>query len=366
MKKRIVFLAIFFVVVIMSCADFSDGDCTDKAICGSSDGAPADLSVADVPLDTIVKPDGEVPDGECNGGAEDCANGIDDNCNGLVDCADPVCQTAGYACSAPAPAGWTGPVAFGTIAGSTPPSCSGAYATESAKGFDALSAPPATCACNCMGPAEGCEINVTYYTGAGCGTVEQANGLPYNFCENFGAASVGSVSASPGVGGGGICTPKPTTTLPSPTYTNSYAACAYTASQDPGGCTNSALCMEPTPSGFSPKTCVYQAGDVACPATVYTSKTLIYTSTTDSRTCSTCLCNYAPGSCTGNVNAFSGVECTSTEVSITTDGACHSLAGGFSAIATSLNQVQGSCNPQGGSATGSDTPSTPITVCCPP
>ena len=39
-------------------------------------------------------------------GPEKCTNGVDDDCNGLTDCADPACQTQGYACAAPAPGGW--------------------------------------------------------------------------------------------------------------------------------------------------------------------------------------------------------------------------------------------------------------------
>jgi hypothetical protein len=90
-----------------ACAQFSSGECTDKALCDPNAEAstndnttPKDAPI-DVPIDTFVGPDGNVPDGECNGGAEDCANGKDDNCNGLVDCADPVCQGAGYSCTAP-------------------------------------------------------------------------------------------------------------------------------------------------------------------------------------------------------------------------------------------------------------------------
>src|SRR5208337_3243428 len=99
------------------------------------DASPLDATMAnDVIIDTLVVPDA-VPDGDCNGGAENCSNGIDDNCNGLIDCADPVCQAAGYVCTAPVPAGWSGPVALATASGGTIPGCGGAYATSDATGY---------------------------------------------------------------------------------------------------------------------------------------------------------------------------------------------------------------------------------------
>jgi len=183
-------------VVAQGCADFSSGQCTDKALCDTSEAGATDVTVGDaiidVSVDTLVRPDGDVPDGECNGGAEDCANGKDDNCNGLVDCADPVCQNAGYVCAAP-PQGWSGPVALESVSGGTLPSCGGSYATSVQQGHDGASGSPATCGCSCSGPTNvQCNgVDVSYYTDNGCGALYGSASLPaVNFCVSTGDTSV--------------------------------------------------------------------------------------------------------------------------------------------------------------------------------
>jgi hypothetical protein len=351
-------------IIAAACADFSSGQCTDKALC-SSDDATIDGqqdAVIDIVIDSVVGPDGNVPDGQCNNGVEDCANGLDDNCDGLIDCADPLCKGAGYVCTDAVPSGWAGLVALATAAGGTIPSCAGAYATLSQSGHTNLNAAAATCGCSCSGPTgEGCFADVDYFGDSNCQSLNQSSALPFNFCVNVGSGN-GSVRSKPGVASGGSCSPSPTKTVPPSTWGNSYAACAYNGKTDLGGCTNSGLCIEAPSSG---KACVWQFGDVPCPAGAYSSKTTIYTTESDNRGCTSCSCTYVAGSCTAPITVYTGANCSSSTISIQSDNSCHQFSG-YSAIAGTITQTAGSCT--GGSVTpdGTDSPAGPVTICCAP
>ena len=382
MKKKVVVALAFAtpfgaIVTAQGCADFSSGQCTDKALCDALEASTFDSTfdamqndnfVVDVNVDTIVKPDGDVPDGDCNGGAEDCANGKDDNCDGLIDCADPVCQNAGYECVA-LPAGWSGPVALASVAGGNFPSCTGSYATPAQQGHDGTAGSAATCGCSCGGPTNvSCNtgIGVSYYTNGGCTTANGGANLPnVGFCVTTGDSSnTGVEGDTQPAGYNGDCTSTPSKTVPAITYSNSYTACSYDGPADTGGCT-SAQCVQGPAGG---KTCVYEAGDNACPATTYTVKTLFYTGDTDTRSCSTCTCTATAATCTGTINVYSGGSCTgSLLATVTTNEACSSAPGALSSVATAVNTNPGTCGNNGtGGPTGSVTATSPITVCCTP
>jgi hypothetical protein len=365
-------------VAAQACAQFPSGQCTDKALCDSADGAPFDGvtpgdAPVDVAVDTFVTPDGNVPDGDCNGGAEDCSNGIDDNCNGLIDCADPVCSGAGYVCTPPPPSGWT-LVSLG-MGTTTPPACTGAYATSTNTGNTGLNAPQAMCGCACSNPPINVQCNtgvsITYYTDS-CVTSYGSAGLPPNFCVNTGSSTVTHAKGSTGpTSYNGDCTATPSKSVTPPTWSNSYSACGYAAKYDTGGCMNSAQCVAPTPTGFGPKPCVYQVGDIACPTTTYTVKTTFYTSVSDNRDCATCTCSASAGVCSATIDGYNATFCgmgTGSVVgTVPTDGTCYSCPGCISSIAPTVTATPGTCGNSGtGGPTGSATEAGPVTVCCTP
>ncbi len=374
MRRAVALLFVAPLAVVLAaqgCADFSSGQCTDKALCTETadaspfDGTQVDAPIDDVIIDTVVVPD-VVPDGDCNGGAENCSNGIDDNCNGLIDCADPVCQAAGYVCTAPPPAGWSGPVALASAAGGTIPACGGAYATATATGHAGLTAGAAMCGCSC-GSATGelCFPTINYYFDTACGTYNQDDGLPYNFCTNVGSGN-GSVKGVPGVAYGGTCTPNGTMTVPPLSWSNSYAVCGYDAPTDsPGGCTTGSLCVESPGGAFSSKPCIYQNGDIPCPGSPYTVQTVIYTTDSDNRGCTTCTCNYEAGSCTAPITAWTAGSCSGSSLALSTDNTCHTFAG-WSAVAGTIDYTAGTCPANAVSANGSASATGPVTVCCAP
>jgi len=355
-----------------ACAQFSSGQCTDKALCdpnseaGTNDTTSPDVPI-DVKIDTFVGPDGNVPDGECNGGAEDCANGKDDNCDGLIDCADPVCQGAGYVCTPPAPSGWNGPVAWFNASGDTIPSCAAPYVAQASGGHEGINAQAAQSSCGCTGPTNvQCnQVGVTYYTDTNCQTSAGGAGLPTNFCVTTGSGSSVAAQAE-ATAYNGTCGSSPTKTVPPLSWSNSGSVCSYSAPSDMGGCNSGALCMQQPPTGAYTKACVWQNGDVACPGTPYLQKTVFYTGVTDQRDCSACTCTASAGTCTAQVTVFGAGGCSGGSfIGIQTDNSCHQFAG-VSAIAGTISVNPGTCSAGStGGPTGSASATGPVTVCCP-
>jgi hypothetical protein len=336
-----------------------------------------DASVMDVRPDTFVVPDGPVPDGACNGNAEDCQNGVDDNCNNLIDCADPVCQNAGYTCAAAPPNGWTGPVAFWEAMNMMPPACSGNYNSVSVDTNSGLSAQPAQCGCSCGFPQNQTCPSATgaVYDGNGSCAIPCSGNFNVptnNGCVNFGCSpSSGFTSAlvPKFAASGGTCSANGSSTVPPATWTNNARTCAYGVATEQGGCMANNVCVGAAPNSFAGP-CVVQAGDLACPQS-YPNKHLEYGGVSDSRGCTQCTCGLTPGTCTGSVIFYAGMNCGGNVTGVfALGGPCSTVTGG------GLNPISagtvnggytvqgGSCNSNGSSPQGSATPAMPSTICC--
>ena len=320
------------------------------------------------PFDSFVVPDG--PFEGCNGGAEDCSNGIDDNCNGLVDCEDPVCQGAAYQCVNRAPLGWT-LVAFAQTSGQgTLPGCSGAYGATTANGHTGLSAPAATCGCACQSPqATGTTcpaVAVNGYSGNTCNSaVDQSFNVNANACGDFNMAQ-GSINAAEGAPTSqGSCAANPSKTVPQIQWSNSQAACGYSAKDDDGGCAAGSQCVKMPSSSFDAKPCIAQAGDVACPGAPYTNKTTVMTTIADDRSCSACTCGASGGACSATITAYPSGGCTGTPITAQVNVCTAEAANAMSLYVNSISTTPAACTPSSSTPTGSATAGTPVTVCCP-
>lgn len=344
----------------------------DVPSAGSDSGADGSIDMGDAggSPDGALDASGDVSsDASCESGVEDCSNGKDDNCDGLVDCADPSCRAAGFVCAAPPPSGWSGPVAFAAATGSTIPACSGAYGTLAASGHAGPNAPAASCGCACPSQASGTQCGgptVDVYSGNSCNNRVESVALTANVCGNF-TNVAGSVNAPPlAPTAPGSCAATPSKSVPPLTWSNSFALCGQVGPTG-GGCSASAQCVAAPGSSFAPKSCIYQAGDVACPGAPYTQKTTFTTSQTDTRDCTACTCTPTGGSCRATITGWTGASCTGTSVAFSTDGNCAGQAASVvSAQSPGVTVTAASCVASGGQSTGGVTASAPVTVCCPP
>jgi hypothetical protein len=337
------------------------------------------------------------------GPMEDCLNGVDDNGDGKVDCADPECL-AGYECVDPVPTGWDAPgyvALYEGPTGMTPPPCPTDLPTTAYTGMGTLQASAAMCSpCGCAPPTgETCDLtgdldpakpglqpmrikntdcltnatNLISLTvpnppwGGACFHAEMAaggqlcNGSPCN-------KSVESLA--PTVSGGSCVGTGGTPTKPMPVWAAGSLACSGTRVGK--GCTGQQVCQPKPPAPFKGHVCIEQAGDVACPAGPFSSKTVFYGDFTDTRDCTACTCGAASGgNCEITLHLFSdpAVGVCATEVVQLKAGGCALIpanAGIFGwTDAVTKNPSGGGCPPTGQSTpTGSVVPKGPTTFCC--
>ncbi|HEX7481752.1 MAG TPA: hypothetical protein VF331_28355 [Polyangiales bacterium] len=309
-------------------------------------------------------------DGSSHGVAEICDNGKDDDGNGKVDCADPACSS--NQCVAGAPTGFSGPVAL--FVGSTkPPSCAAGFDMAAISGGTSAVGAPSTCSsCQCSAPSA-CASLLNFRTsdagscggGSTCTSSVNATCAQITACPS-GQATV-SLEARP-VGAQTGCTApvQQPVTLPA-SWSVSAVACA--APHLGGGCQTSQVCAPHRPAApFQTQLCVYQAGDVACPASVYTDKRLYDTKIEDTRSCSACTCNDT-GTCSYSWKVFDSTDtsCQNPPTLTLNQGECGQVNPSSDKLRVGVS-ISGSpaCSSVGGQPSGGVTESGPITVCCEP
>jgi hypothetical protein len=307
-------------------------------------------------------------DGGSDGGPIDSGTidtGIIDS--GGVD-AGPLCPT-GEVCVAGAPTGWSGPIEF-YYASSADPSCP-ALTSVAFTGGTGLVAPPATCSsCTCGGAVSCTDPVLDFYsdtctTQCNTATASTTCGTMLNGCGTADPAYVTAKSLPTAAG----CAPSGQTPTKTQSWTTNAEGCA------PLGvavaCGTGQVCSPVASSSFT--TCVYQAGDVACPGGTYVNKQLIDTGVADTRTCTSCTCGAASGAaCSGGAVIVGTTGTCSAGTLVAVPTACRSM-GSFQLPAsmtilenTAPKPNDATCASGGGQPTGTATATTPITVCCGP
>ena len=305
---------------------------------------------------------------------------------------------AGPACSgicAPIPPdGWSDPQLFWSGPMGTAPQCPADAPVVAYQGHGDLVVPPAAACspCTCSASAGTCAPpEQIAANGTACdagapfgapfngpsgwdGTCTAQDALAANpNCLDSTIPCVHSLAAGPVALTGDACMPSATGLVnpAPPTWSQDALACKGNterlgACADPG-----VTCAVPPSSGFL--VCVYQAGDVACPAS-YPDKPLVFGAFDDTRGCTSCACGAPTGSsCTATLSVFKDDLC-SIPLPLT-DGIgsnaayCFDVPPGValgSKTVTGLTFQPGTCMPSGGQATGSVDPSGPSTFCCLP
>jgi hypothetical protein len=298
--------------------------------------------------------------------ADAAAPACDANCADAVSAPDvQIVQLPGggsCACVDAPPPDWQGPAAVATGAG-TAPSCSGSYTAEVLQAFADPDAPPAQCGCTCK-PAATCASTfpVNIYGSDACGgskcdTVTVSVGA----CVNVQANCTFAKGVGPAPGPQGTCTPQPTSTIPKAGWKHATRACLAPAPPRQETCGAGELCVPLPAAPLEPRPCIFRAGDLACPAGLYSVKRVVYGDAKDDRACSTCTCGDLAGSCPAMIRKECG---SAAPLSVTT---CGSIGDPTSIQLVAAPQPTGvSCPPSAATATGSMTPTLPTTLCCVP
>lgn len=262
-------------------------------------------------------------------------------------------------CAPELPSGWNGPVSV--YFGDEPaPSCPTAF-TGVVDGNQNLLAEPAVCDCEC-GDATGidCSVNLRPAGGDSC---EFSLGGRFNLddgvCEPVGTDSTRFSVAEPTASGGSCVARGESPVVPQATWGTTVRACEAPAGNS---CDGGGTCVPDPGPGFG-TTCIYVEGDSACPAGPYNDQQVVHRTLEDTRGCDTCTCGDPTGSCGGEVRFIldaCGGPNTAGSIDVDTCGTIIAAAGGARYVA----DPSFDCAPTGGDATGSATPSDPVTLCC--
>jgi hypothetical protein len=303
--------------------------------------------------------------------------------------AAPACPGA---CIDAPPLGWSDPAVLWLGAmGTPPPSCPTEAPVVGFQGFADLAAPPASCgACSCGEATATCalpsSLAVSSATCPGGGVTTPfdppaswdgscTNGNPLQANQMCGAVTCAkSLTTGPLVvqnEGCSAATALPVMPTPPATWQTAALACKRGSS---------VLCDDPlqvcapvadVPPGFL--VCVYQAGDVDCPAS-FPDKHAVAAGADDQRACSPCACGSPTGGlCVATLNVFTDDGCTAPLLSVpigSTGPACFDLVPPGPALGSKtvdkVKYLPGACVPSGGEAIGQALPTGPATFCCRP
>jgi hypothetical protein len=367
--------------------DTVDGTLADGVGDVTSDNSTARDVVSEPPIDAPkdVAPDVTGPTGDgCVATVEDCTNGIDDNCDGKIDCADPACSA--FTCATQVPAGWSGPALLwlgaSTVAA---PACPTGYA-QSIDGNEGPTGTADSCNCTCAAAGQVCAATGNFHNDQACSSASCVTGAvsSANACTNL-ATNICGINGSFEINDGGVptptggsCTPQTTTTTGSTAgWTTSARICAWAGPNDtPGGCSPTTdQCVGGSPgtgAGFAATVCVFQSGDVACPAGYPNNRNVVFSGENDGRTCAGCTCTTASpsgGACSGSVNLFGVTNCAGSAIQYALGTHCltYSNIGPTDpqAVQAAFTVTPGTCGvatqaTPAGSVVGTE----PTTVCC--
>jgi hypothetical protein len=343
----------------MAAADADSGD----AIAGHADAGDA---AADANPSSDAATEGGEAQAACDTNAPDCSN--------------PACAPD-FMCTASAPPGWFGPVAFSDQGGGppppAPPACTDAYINDAFDANGNPTSPSASCECSCGAAQNACtQPMILVSSDNQCLQANQCGSAGASTCTvacSGGGQSL-EVTAQPSATGSGSCAANSVLAgLPAWQWTRTARGCASNRSLATGGCQSGDVCADRPVAPFESNLCVWKNGSTDCStATGYPLLHNYYGSVTDTRGCSL-------GSC--GCGAPTNVSCTLASVTVYNTNDC-SDGGSTASTATDYCTVKpgnsilgviatvtgsGQCGATGSALSSGNVapdPSTAVTVCC--
>ncbi len=286
------------------------------------------------------------------------------------DTSSPGCD-APNRCVDPAPAGWSGPGAsfLGDIDAATPP-CASPYPLPALETEGGLDVPAASCDCDCTPPGDAyCDGGtVTYNQNSATCDLPATSYAISDGCADFGAEYFSiryfEFDATGVQVFGSNCTAVSNFDIPAPSHQIAVVTCD--GGDTVGSCDGDALCMPVPADPFQDRLCIWQDGDLECPAdTVYTVKELYFDGVSDDRECSPCSCGALAGTCTNaSVTLRADNACVGASGNAIAAGGCGN-GGTVAPNSASLTATPNpSCTPGGGNLGGDVVEQGPHTLCC--
>jgi len=286
-----------------------------------------------------------------------------------ADTGAPVCDPATRRCVPAVPAGWDGPVALvENAADEEVPSCGASFPLFAFEALTDLEVEAAECDCECGAPnnATCATPTVQRKNVVNCGAAPNASWL-VNACSNLVTGATGQYWRATSQVNGGTCVATATNIVSPAGFETRITACASTGG-DALGCEADESCIPSPDAPLDGRVCVWQAGDLQCPAGDWTARQLIHQNLDDDRGCSPCACGTATGACTGSVgvrNLQCGAQTPVTSASLSIGAACQQVNFSvFSAGTPSVTPSNPTCAAANSTPVGDADPVEPITLCC--
>ncbi len=256
-------------------------------------------------------------------------------------------------CAPIVPDSWKGP--FHVVDAANPIECPEGFARQDL-GFRGLTAPPPTCGCDCVESGGDCHVDYRLSI-SGCpigldGTLQNGS------CNGFNALGADVHMLAQLDGSPVSCAPEVSMNVAEPTWESASTFCAAPAR---GGDCGAQECIAGSPDGFATQLCISSDGDVDCPGGGWETRTLLYRSFQDDRTCTGCTCS-GPTACEAQATAHDNGSCGGTPQDVPLSSCTDiNVSGSYSVGAVVDN---GTCEQSNVMPAGEVEPSDAVTLCC--
>ncbi len=294
--------------------------------CGASDDAPADTDTAtgDESSSTSASTTSSTTQNPTTTQtSEETTDPTTETTLDSSETGEPGVCPEGSLCGSEPPDGWFGPTIIARVTSEeTAPECPEDFpdaGPDLLEGF--AGADPANCYCECESPASpNCYANLRVRGPNSC--VGYIDYLSVDaVCQNF---EIDDAFSELNVYGynPGMCTAEQSALIPPISWDASITTCGLTGS--PLSCEGNGLCIPPAPEGFESVWCIYQQGDVGCPAGIFNTKHVFFSGATDSRECGNCTCASTANICNeAELLAFTDLDCAGEPAAVLeANGSC--------------------------------------------
>ena len=285
--------------------------------------------------------------------------------DGTGETGEPLTCDGGGICLPPPPPEWSGPVGVGAGPDGNALVCPGAWMHSLLANRD-IQAAAAECGCDCEAPTNAqCGVDFQYFADNNCIIpILTAGGTATGDCVQTLTADTSMhvrISANvPDV----QCVADPDVSVPEAGWGEQVVACTAPAGAP---CGDGGSCYETPQEPLDGRFCIARAGEHGCPAGVYTSRELVYSSFNDTRGCMPCECAVT-GAVTcddAQLAEYNSTNCGGSPTLLAPDNCVQS---GVNSNAWSVNfdgsQPTISCSPSAPQASGAATPAEATTLCC--
>jgi hypothetical protein len=164
---------------------------------------------------------------------------------------------------------------------------------------------PALCSCTCTLAERNCYAYGYVHDDPFCDDAGPSYVELDDTCIALELGGSAVVHSQPG-GMAATCSSESTEELPPVAWSSRIVACELA---EPAAACDEGVCRPSAPEPFDARACVYQEGDVGCPAGAFNTKHVVHEGVVDTRSCGACSCGDPQPSCVGDLLLYELPDC---------------------------------------------------------